>query len=157
MHSYKELAVSNGVSPGNVFELKPGDNISIRNSKAQKGKRIKVKQVLVEGSDTGGVGNIILGDRRTLSKSGIVVAILQVDKKTGFLVGKPRISSRGFIFGNKKIKILSMAENSLDNQLQKMKDAKIRKIKDETTSFLENLFFSKTGRRPMVLPIVIES
>ncbi len=152
MHSYKNLAVTFGAGRDQIFELKPGDNVSFSGQKATRGKRINVKQVLVEGMRVGEVGNVILGDRRALSQAGIVVAIIRKNK--GRVVGDAKIVSRGFVFGDTRGKLISDAETGLRPIITSNKS--IKDLKDSITDYLQNYFNKNTGINPMVLPVVIE-
>ena len=66
------------------------------------------------------------------------------------------MTSRGFVFEQKYRGILDDAANNLLDNLKSKKAKNIAELKSVTEHFLEKYFFDKTGRRPMVLPVVIE-
>jgi ribonuclease J len=153
MKAYKELAVEFGADPHNVFRLKPGDNIFFENGGAHQGERIPTKQVLVHGLGVGDVGKVVLGDRSVLGSEGVVVVVFKLDKNKN-MIGIPTIVSRGFVFEKLNKQILDDAADRLQKRLGKGK-ADTRSIHDISADFLKNFFFQKTGRRPMILPVII--
>ncbi|MEA3464393.1 MAG: ribonuclease J [Patescibacteria group bacterium] len=121
--------------------------------------KVPTEYVMVDGLGVGDVSNIVLRDRRVMSEDGMIVVIATIDSKTGEPIGNPDIISRGFIY---------MKENRELIQSTRMKVKKIVKDHDPRTSadvdHIKNkirndvgqFLFSRTKRRPMVLPVVIK-
>ena len=154
MHAYKKLAVGNGADPNFVFTLKPGENVIFENGKAWKGERVPTKAVLVHGLGVGDVGKVVLGDRAILGNEGVVVVVFKLGK--GKIVGVPEIISRGFIFEKVNKELLNEAAKRLKRQVEKKQNVKKSVIYGVTLDYLGKFFFQKTGRRPMILPIIVE-
>ena len=155
MHSYKKLAVGNGAKPSNIFTLKPGENVIFENGNAKLGEKIQVKAVLVHGLGVGDVGKVVLGDRAILGNEGVVVVVFKLDKR-GNIVGNPEIISRGFIFEKISKDLLDEASGRLKRQIEKKQKIKKSVLHGVTLDYLGKFFFQKTGRRPMILPVVVE-
>ncbi len=155
MHAYRRLVVRNGSDGINVFILKPGDNVDFKNGVARQGVRISTKEVLVHGLGIGDIGKVVLGDRTVLGNEGFVVALIKIgkDKK---LIGEPEIISRGFIFEKIEKTLLNNTKKRLRHQIEKGGKIDRNFAQKETKSYLEKFFFQKTGRRPMILPIIVE-
>lgn len=157
MRAYNKLAQGMGSSPENVFELKQGDIVEFSSGEARKAGRIPVKSVLVDGLGIGDVGNVVLRDRQTLAKDGVAITMIKLDRNEGQLVSDPEIISRGFVYEAKDKNLLLTAASELKNDLQRRhKRLDVTLCKDGTINFLERYFYDKTGRRPMVLPVVVE-
>ncbi len=156
MRAYRRLAVDMGAKESDVFELLSGDVIEFSQNGARLGRRVWVKNVLVDGLGIGDVGNVVLRDRRILSQDGIVVAIVQIDKAREKLFANPEIISRGFVFEKQTKHFLNDASKLLAKKLSLIRARDARQIKNETVEILEQFFFRETGRRPMILPVVIE-
>ena len=103
----------------------------------------------------GDIGKVVLEDRTLLGDEGVVVAVVKVNKGAK-IVGKPELTSRGFVFQQKFGGILNDAETQLMNLLQKKKLINVSSVKNLTNQFLEKYFFDKTRRKPMVLSVVVE-
>lgn len=156
MRAYKGLAVDNGASPGNVFELKPGDQIEFQNGKARLGKRIPVKEVMVDGLGIGDVGKIVLRDRQVLSEEGVVIVVIQIDSRSGKVVDPIDIISRGFVFKGARDDLLKEGGKKLSEKLSKINLDNRRGVKEISANFLQKFFQNSIGRRPMILPVVVE-
>lgn len=155
MHAYKKLVVKNGSDPRSVFILKPGDNIDFKDGMAKLGAKIHTKEVLVHGLGIGDIGKVVLGDRTILGQEGFVVALMKVGKDRR-LIGEPDIISRGFVFEKIEKALLDGARKKLAFQVKKNGKVDKKTAQLEAKKYLEKFFFQKTGRRPMILPIVVE-
>ncbi|KKQ37958.1 MAG: Ribocuclease J [Candidatus Woesebacteria bacterium GW2011_GWA1_37_7] len=155
MHAYKKLASRNGFTSSQIHTLKPGESLIFDNGSVKMGEKISVKAVLVHGLGVGDVGKVVLGDRAILGNEGVVVVIYKLDK-SGQIVGMPEIISRGFVFEKISKDFLKETSERLRRQITKNKDIKRSVIHGVTMDYLGKFFFQKTGRRPMILPVVIE-
>lgn len=115
--------------------------------------------VFVDGLGVSDMQHVVLRDRQVLAEDGMVVVIATVDSKTGKLLQNPDIISRGFVFlkDNKKliedlrIKVKKMVEESNPQTW-----ADTNQIKNDLRDKVGQFLFTKTEKRPMVLPVVIE-
>lgn len=158
MRAYKILAIKMGWKPDEVFELRPGAVVEFASSKhARQVESIPVRSVLVDGLGIGDVGEVVLSDRKVLAKEGVVIVIVQRDKQTGDILSDPEIISRGFVFVKKHREFLAQAGKAVAEELRrKAKNAKIREVKRVISEFLDRYFYEETGRKPMIMPVVIE-
>jgi ribonuclease J len=116
-------------------------------------------KVLVNGNSVGEVGNIVLRDRRHLSQDGLVVVVAGVDLNTKLLISGPDIVSRGFVYVREAEDLMDeirevaaeSIEKYLDNARMVDRVALKTKLKDDLSKYL----YSKTKRRPMILPIIM--
>ena len=155
MHSYKKLAVNFGAKENEVFMLKPGDNVIFENGQVIRGPRIPTKEVLVHGLGIGDIGKIVLGERSILGAEGVAIPVIKTNKNMN-IQGDIKIISKGFIFEKIDKGMLVDAGKKLKNHLENKHIVKRNQMESESQKFLEKLFFTIIGRRPMVLPVVIE-
>ncbi len=156
MRAYSLIAQSMGTKEEEVLALKDGDIVEFSGQTAKKSGHIHVKSVLVDGLGIGDVGNTVLRDRHILSKEGIVIALVHFDRDERVMVDVPELLSRGFVFEQKYGRILDEAAKDLSGELRKRKTIDPNVIRNTAIDFLEKYFFEKTGRRPMILPVVVE-
>jgi len=156
MRAYGLIAQRMGAPEANVLELLSGEVVEFSGQNARRAGRIPVKEILVDGLGIGDVGNVVLRDRHILSKEGIVIAIIHFDRNQGALIDEPEIMSRGFVFEQKYGKILEDASKELVRAMQKKKSINANVVRNIAIDFLERFFAQKTGRRPMILPVVVE-
>jgi len=155
MKSYMDLAVKFGANPNNIFRLKPGESVIFENGNAKKGPTVPTKKVLVHGLGIGDIGRVVLQDRTILGSEGFVVALLKLNKRKK-LQGEPEIFTRGFVFEKIEKSLLNKAKNKLKLQIEKNGISDKKSIERRVKIYLENFFFQKTGRHPMILPIIVE-
>lgn len=156
MRAYKKIAKAMGAKEKNVLELMPGHVVEMDRDGAKIVDKLNVKSVLVDGLGVGDVGNIVLRDRRILAQDGVAIVVLQFDKEGQKLSSKPEIISRGFVFEKETKGFLENTQRALERVLSKKPVINTNQLKNETVDFLERYFYEETGRRPMVLPVVVE-
>lgn len=156
MHAYSQIAQSMGAVEEDVFELSEGGVLEFKGGKGAIAGRIQVKDVLVDGLGIGDVGSIVLRDRKILSKDGIAIVLIQFDRGQSKLISDPEVISRGFVFSAKAKGLLEETGRVLRQELEKVKRLDPKMARDKSVDFLERYFFEKTGRRPMILPVVVE-
>ncbi|MCD8198860.1 MAG: ribonuclease J [Phascolarctobacterium sp.] len=136
---------------GNVIEL-------TRNSIAITGK-ITSGKVLVDGLGVGDVGNIVLRDRRQLSQDGIMIVVVTMDRENCQVVSGPDIVSRGFVYVREAEDLMEEARDKVQFALDKCENEGVSEwpaIKSTVRESLGRFLYEKTGRRPMILPIIME-
>ena len=156
MRAYSHIAQAMGAKRDHIFELTAGQVVEFSGGNAKISGKVPSKQVLVDGIGVGDVGSVVLRDRHTLSKDGVVIVLSQIDKSSARMAAEPEIISRGFVFEKKHKDLLGEAARELRAFLDKKVKADEKTVKNASIEFLEGFFFEKTGRRPMILPVVVE-
>lgn len=157
MIAYKRLAQKNGYKPNQVIILDGGQTVNFdTNGNASLKEKVFVGQVMVDALGVGDVGNVVLRDRQILAEEGMVVAILPISQQTGQLQDEPEVVSRGVVYIKENFELLNQAIEGIKKTLKNNHRIDNRLIRQKTQIFLENFFFEKTGRRPMVLVVIIE-
>ncbi len=137
---------------GQVMEFQKGAGILTKN-------KIPADYVFVDGLGVSDETNIVLRDRQVLAEDGMVVIIATVDSRSGKLVQNPDIISRGFIFlkENKElIEDLRHRVRKLVTDSDPLSWADTNNIRNKIREYVGQFLFTKTEKRPMVLPVVIE-
>lgn len=158
MVAYRKLAVKNGFKPEQVL-IQDGGRVIFFNEIGQVNMKetVKIGQVMVDALGVGDVGNVVLRDRKILSEEGMVIAILPLDQNTHQLAGDPEIITRGFIYVKENFDILNEMKKDLHRILRgKQPIMDNRLIRQQVQGHLEKYLFDKTGRRPMILIVIIE-
>lgn len=156
MRAFKDLAMRMGAREDQVFKPLPGDVIEFKDGRARMAGNIPTKEILVDGLGIGDVGNIVLRDRQKLAQDGIAIVLIEVDRIKNTLITDPEIISRGFVYHSKMKDLLTFAGSKLRGEIQKHKRIDKRIVRDTSIDFLEKFFYTETGRRPMILPLVVE-
>jgi ribonuclease J len=105
------------------------------------------------------VGDVILKERRHISEDGIVIPILAINEHTGRLEVPPEIVSRGFIPMEEAADLVESARQVIIKTIEVSNTEEIADwgvIKEKIRVGLRRHFDQETGKRPMVLPVVLE-
>jgi len=123
-------------------------------------KTVASNYVMVDGLGIGDVGEIVLRDRHMLARDGMFVIVAVVDRKTGQVKGSPDIISRGFVYLRESKELLRETRKKVIEIVNRAAGSggavNWSYIKDEIRNKLGQFLFSKTKRRPMILPVIIE-
>ncbi|MDR0917868.1 MAG: ribonuclease J [Oscillospiraceae bacterium] len=132
---------------GNVIET-DGDTIKVVS-------QVVSGSVYVDGNDVGGVGSIVLRDRKQLSQDGVIVVV--VNYRDRALRGVELIS-RGFVYVRENEELMDNAKVAIIHSLNMLKDChEWGVIKKKVSDALSEFVFQTTKRSPIILPVVIES
>lgn len=116
--------------------------------------------VFVDGLGVGDVGEIVLRDRQMLAEDGMFVIVSVIDKQTGRVKGSPDIISRGFVYLRESKDLLAQTRKKVIEIVDKSAGhggaVNWTYVKDEIRNKIGDFLATKTSRRPMILPVVIE-
>jgi ribonuclease J len=154
------IAQEAGLPAEHVFIVEDGQTVEFGDFDgsgaitARRGEVMQVGHVFVDGLGVGDVGSVVLRDRRQLSEEGFIVCIVAVDEFDGEIIYGPEIISRGFVYVREQEELIKRAQEVVAKVIKKKTPASVleNKIKDA----LGNFAAREIGRRPMVLPLVIE-
>jgi len=157
--AHARIAQDLGIPEEHVVIPELGDRIEISRDKIRKGAPVPAGQILVDGLGVGDVGNIVLRDRQQLSKDGILIVVIGLDKQKGQVVAGPDIVSRGFVYVRESEKLIEEARTLVSGTLSQIALDQVTEwntIKVEVREALQRYLYEKTKRRPVILPIVME-
>ena len=159
LKKHKESAISCDVKENNIFILKNGESLEITNKGVKQGKTYPAGDVYVDGSRIGGVGSVVLKDRKFMSKDGILVAIINIDVKNKTLLLHPNVTTRGFILVNENTNLIISISKKVEQIIKKyLANGKYNHLdlKNQIILELNPYIFELTGRRPMIIPVLME-
>ena len=156
--AHAELADAVGVDPDNTFVLEDGDVLEIDETGASVVERVPAGHVYVDGLRLWDVRSAVLRDRRTLSRDGFVVVVVNVDHATGEMVGEPEIASSGFIDVVESEDLIARALGLVSEALSSPAKQPLeeRYITARVREVLAHFLYEQTGRRPLIVPLSIE-
>ena len=154
-----ELALSLGVNKKNIYIGDIGSRIEINENYIKELSSVTAGKVFVDGLGVGDVGSIVLRDRKHLAQDGLIIIVASLDVYDGHVISGPDIVSRGFVYVREseelldeiRGKSLAILEDCADNNIKEWGIIKNR-IKDDVSKMIGQ----KTGRYPMILPILQE-
>lgn len=152
------LGESIGIPVKNIFILEDGDVLELSSQSAKVNGKVGSGNVYVDGLSVGDADGVVLRTRRMLSRDGIVVVIIAVNRQSGKLVGRPDIVTRGFVdtreFKDMMAESRDLLAKTLDHGSGRVAEWGFINTKVKDT--LEKFYYKKTKRRPMILPFMVK-
>lgn len=158
LKTHCDLATTCDIPKENTFILNNGDVINITKDRVYKEGHVPADDIYVDGSRIGDVGNMVIKDRKLMSSNGILVIIANIDLANRKLLAKPMITTRGYILVNENEMLIKQIEKNAGNIIDKKLKAKnvnYADIKSELINGLMPFLADKTGRVPIILPIIM--
>ena len=161
---YRQLStharLASSVCPGvTVVMVEDGDVLRLEPGAARVVDRVPAGRVLIDGTRTGEIGDEVLRDRRHLAADGLVVPIVTISSQTGNLEQTPMVVTRGLAADARHEAMLAEAPELLARTIEA---APIEErtdpglLKERIRQEMQRLFRKRAGRRPLVLPVVME-
>ena len=148
-----------GIDKSNIFIGDIGNSISISYDGIKKQKDIPAGDTYIDSIAISDVANVVINDRKRLSRDGIIIVVATVDSQTGYIISGPDIVSRGFVFVKDNAELMNAArdlacrvfDEHYDNRRHDWSTVK-SKLREE----ISHLMYEKTRRSPMILPIIMD-
>lgn len=159
LRKHAALAETVGIPQKNIFIADNGNVVEISEKAIKLSGSVPAGKIYVDGYGVGDVGNVVLRDRKHLSKDGIIVVTAAVDYHTGELISGPEIISRGFVYVKESEELLEEARNIIESVFEDCRRNRLTDIgamKGRVRDALSRFVYERTKRSPMILPIILE-
>jgi ribonuclease J len=159
LDAHKQLAVRTGVEPGNVFVVENGDVLEFTEDYGDKVGKTYGGHVFVDGSGIGDVGEAVLRDRKALSNDGIIMVVIAVDGEEARVIAGPDLISRGVFYLPEAGGVIDELRSELQAAINALSVDALRDVdamKEHIRSVLASAIHTRTKRRPIVIPVVME-
>ena len=143
-----------------VLLAEDGDIIQFDAHGARIADKAPTGRVLIDVTRTGEVGDEVLRDRRHLAGDGVIVAVVAISRQTGVLVGQPELVARGFVVDERDSESLFadaagvIADCIESSSVEERTDQGL--MTEKLRGELRRFFKKRSGRRPLVLPVLME-
>ena len=155
----RELALDMGMEDRNIFISDIGKVLELDRRSAKWNGTVPSGRILVDGYGVGDVGNIVLRDRRHLAQDGLIVVVASVDLDAKLLLSGPDIVSRGFVYVRESEELMeevrAVATQAIEDCLCRRDTVDRMELKTCVKDSLSKYLYSKTKRKPMVLPVLM--
>ncbi len=155
LRKHAQVALETGAVE-HAIVLEDGDVLELDKIDARKKDKVTTGRILIDsGSSNDVVEELILRDRRILSEDGVVLAVLAINKNTGKVEQQPEVIMRGFGGADITDQARELVLKTLDG-LSKEQKADYGMVKEKVRAELKRLIQKTTGRRPMIMPVILE-
>ena len=161
LFNHAKLAHAQGIPEKNIIVAENGQVVNLTPEKIFiERKTVESNYIMVDGLGVGDVGKIVLRDRQTLSKDGMFVIVTIIDRTTGKVRGSPDIISRGFVYLRESKPLLQETRKKVIEVVNRTAGSggavNWSYVKDNVRNRIGDFLYTKTQRRPMILPVIIE-
>jgi ribonuclease J len=156
---HARLAEEQGIEKENILLAQNGHVVTFDHNGATMLDRIPTGRLLIDGKGIGDVGRSVLKERRMLSEDGMVVVNMAFDEETGVIIYGPDVVSKGFVFETESGHLLLDAQCVI---LEIVEDVppevpdRTDIIRSRIQAALRQYFFFTIGRRPVIMPFIVE-
>ncbi len=155
LHKHARIAMDTGAVE-HAIVIEDGDVLELDSKDIRKTEKITTGRVLIDsGSFNDVVEDLVLRDRRILSEDGIVIALLAINKRTGKVEQQPEVVMRGFGGADITEQARELVLKTLDSLTTEEK-SDYGMVKEKVRAELKRLIQKTTGRRPMIMPVILE-
>ena len=158
--AHAQLAESLGIPKDKILVLHTGDVLEIGSGSAHIIGKVQTGGILVDGLGVGDVGNIVIRDRQRLAEDGIIIVVMTLEGGTGQLLAGPDIVSRGFVYVRESEDLMEEINRTAIEAVETCLEKRVRDwtvIKSEIKDQLSDFVWKRTQRRPMILPVIMET
>jgi len=160
-HARVARRVMRGIEPTlQVMLAQDGDIIQFDARGARIADKEPTGRVLIDVTRIGEVGDEVLRDRRHLAADGVVIAVVAISRQDGALIGEPELVARGYVFGEDEEAAIFkdaagvIAECIESSKVEERTDQGL--MTEKLRGELRKFFKKRSGRRPLVLPVLME-
>ena len=155
---HEQFAIKMGMKQQNIIVPHVGSVVEVTPNAMFELPDVRSGEKLVDGKTICDIDNSVVKDRLQLAEDGICVVVLSVNGRTGEVMAGPELIPRGFIYPNEMGEIIKEARQATLEALKSTGAEKIdwQEMKAIVRRVLTNLFFRRTKRKPMIIPIIME-
>ena len=158
LYSHKQLAEQMGMKPSNIYVSELGRVLEIDSRAAQFNGTVPSGSVMIDGSDPSDIGNVVITERKKLSKEGIIFVSATIDTEYREVVSGPEIVSRGFIYESENLALVAEIKNTARTAiLDTLRDGSLdfALIRTNVKNALSKLIDARTKRKPLIMTIIL--
>lgn len=155
----QDIAVSLGIDKKNTFIADIGTALELNRDYIKELPKVPAGKVFVDGFGVGDVGSIVLRDRKHLAQDGLIIIVASLDVYDGHVISGPDIVSRGFVYVRESEELMTDVKRTALSVLDDCCERNVHEwgvIKNRIKDDVSKVISGKTGRSPMILPILME-
>lgn len=155
LRRHAQIAMETGAIE-HAIVIEDGDVLELDKNDARKKDKVTAGRVLIDSaSSIDVVEDLVIRDRRILSEDGLILAVVAINKRTGRVERAPELIMRGFSGADITDEAGAVVIQTLDS-LSDEEKSDYGMVKEKVRVELKRLIQKTTGRRPMIMPVIME-
>jgi ribonuclease J len=155
LRRHAQIAMETGAVE-HAIVIEDGDVLELDKDDARKRDKVTAGRILIDsGSSIDVVEDLVIRDRRILSEDGVVLAVLAINKRTGKVERPPEVIMRGFGGADVTDQARETVLRTLDGLSAEQK-SDYGMVNEKVRVELKRMIQKSTGRRPMIMPVILE-
>ncbi|QIN85125.1 RNase J family beta-CASP ribonuclease [Rubrobacter tropicus] len=159
LRHHANTAMTLGIPEENIFILENGDRLEFKNGKARRDESVSAGMFLVDGGGLAEGASGVMRERQQLSEDGMFIVVARVNAQNGQLLGPPDLISRGFVSPQGSNGLMEQSTETVRKTLERTAKGRVTdrgELKNAVRKDLSSFLSNKTGKRPIILPLIVE-
>ncbi len=159
LRHHANTAMALGIPEENIFLLENGDTLEFKNGKARRAESVSAGMFLVDGGGLAEGASGVTRERQQLSEDGMFIVVARVNAQNGQLIGPPDLISRGFVTTQGSNGLMEQSTDTVRRTLERTAKGRVTdrsELKNAVRKDLSGFLSQKTGKRPIILPLIVE-
>ena len=156
---HANTAVGMGIPRNNIFILENGNTLEFKNGEARRAENVSAGMFLVDAGAIADGSSSVMRERQQLSEDGMFIVVARVSAQNGQLLGPPDVISRGFVGAQGANGLTEQSIDTVQRALERTASRQVTdrgELKNAIRKDLSGFLSEKTGKRPIILPLIVE-
>jgi ribonuclease J len=154
--AHARLAQQAGVSSGSIVMAENGSVVELSRGGVRIVDRIDSGVTFVDGLGVGDVRDVALRDRQRLSEDGVLIIVATLASSNGASAARPELIARGFGDPGPLLEEMRDEAERVLMDLLSQRVSEIKLLQEHLHDSVGQLVYDRTGRRPLILPVIVE-
>jgi ribonuclease J len=156
---HANTAVGMGIPRENIHILENGNTLEFKNGEARRADNVAAGMFLVDAGAIADGSSSVMRERQQLSEDGMFIVVARISAQNGQLLGPPDVISRGFVGAQGANGLTEQSIDTVQRALERTASRQVTdrgEIKNAIRKDLSGFLSEKTGKRPIILPLIVE-
>ncbi len=154
--AHAQLGRDAGIPAGSIVMAENGSVVELSREGARVVDRIEAGVTFVDGLGVGDVRDVALRDRRHLSEDGVLIIVATLATSNGSSSGPPELIARGLAEPGPLLEEMRTEAEQVLTDLARQGVTEIKLLQEHLHDSIGQVIYDRTGRRPMILPVIVE-
>ena len=159
LRHHANTAISLGIPEEDIFILENGACLEFENGQARRENNVAAGNFLVDAGAIAESSSGVMRERQQLSEDGMFIVVARINAQNGQLLGPPDVISRGFVSPQSANGLVDQSIEVVSQTLQRTASQRVTdwgELKNAIRKDLSGFLRDRTGKRPIILPLIVE-